>query len=257
MKGVIQRVYDAWRTRNGLAHQSVRNISDSELQAIYRENYWAEVKGDQLPAGLDLAVFDFGVNSGPYRSILKLQGVLGVNADGQMGPVTLAAVARCDAEKTVIALQAARRAFVRQIKVYWRFGKGWESRITGVQVAALAMVGKDPVQLPPPPVPKPSPEAQSASQGRATEEKAATSPKVVAATAGAAASAASAAVTAPSIPAPPTETVSAISAWQSFGTVIRDAANFCTEHWPFALGAVGLYVGLVYALPALYRRFAT
>ncbi len=37
MKGVTQKVYDAYRERAGKARQSVRNISAAELQAIYRD----------------------------------------------------------------------------------------------------------------------------------------------------------------------------------------------------------------------------
>ena len=46
-----------------------------------------------LPAGLDLEVFDFGVNSGPAESVKTLQRLVGVTQDGSVGPITLAAVA--------------------------------------------------------------------------------------------------------------------------------------------------------------------
>jgi lysozyme family protein len=96
MRGVIQRVYDGWRDGQRLPRRSVRLIEDGELQAIYRANYWALVRGDELPAGVDLAVFDAGVNCGPGTAVRMLQQALGggLKADGHIGPATMAAVAR-------------------------------------------------------------------------------------------------------------------------------------------------------------------
>lgn len=142
MVGVIQRVYDGWRNTMGLARRPVRQIEDHEVRAIYRQNYWNLVRGDELPPGLDLAVFDFGVNSGCSRSVKYLQRLVGVTADGAIGARTLAAVANHDPEALVRRLMAERRTFVRQIKTYWRFGRGWETRLAAVERAALAMTGQ-------------------------------------------------------------------------------------------------------------------
>ncbi len=143
MCGVIQRVYDGWRRGQGLQVQTVRDITDDEIRAIYRTLYWDKLSGDELPPGVDLAVFDFGVNSGVTRSIKYVQRVVGVAVDGHMGAVTLDAIRRADPERLVTDLMAARAAFVRQIRTYWRFGKGWERRLAGVGPAALAMVRPD------------------------------------------------------------------------------------------------------------------
>ena len=88
MRGIIQRVYDGWRDNHGLPRRSVREIADHELRDIYRRSYWDQVRGDELPPGVDLAVFDFAVNSGPARAAKYLQRVLGVKVDGHIGPAT-------------------------------------------------------------------------------------------------------------------------------------------------------------------------
>ena len=69
-----------------------RRSASTETGAIYRARYWDAVAGDELPEGLDLAVFDFAVNSGPVRAVAYLQAALGVAQDGIVGPVTLGAV---------------------------------------------------------------------------------------------------------------------------------------------------------------------
>lgn len=141
MKGIIQRVYDGYRDRKGLPRQWVKYIRDAEVEEIYQDNYWALIRGDQLPDGVDLVVFDFCVNSGPGRAIMEAQRVLGLRIDGMLGPATLAALERCDPEKFIRAYVEARRAFLHKLSTFWRFGTGWIRRCKAVEQAALGMVG--------------------------------------------------------------------------------------------------------------------
>lgn len=68
MWGITHRTYDAYRRAKGLPTQSVQEITRSEMIEIYRREYWDAVRGDDLPAGVDYAIFDFAVNSGPGRA---------------------------------------------------------------------------------------------------------------------------------------------------------------------------------------------
>ncbi len=167
MAGIIQRVYDAWRDRMGLPRRHVREIERRELDAIYLQNYWQAVHGDELPDGVDLAVFDFGVNSGPGRAIRALQIALGVKPDGHLGAVTLSAAHAADPADVIEKITAERRRFVRQIKHYWRFKNGWERRITAIDAAALRDAGEHENVTIEVPLPLPDPDDQSASQARA------------------------------------------------------------------------------------------
>jgi lysozyme family protein len=172
MRGVIQRVYDGFRDSRRLHRRDVRQLEPAELQAIYHANYWQLVRGDELPPGVDLATFDYGVNSGPSRAIKGLQKILGVAQDGHLGAATLAAVHRANPAELVAKIMAERRRFIRQIGVYWRFGKGWERRCTGVERVALGMAGQgvwqaDVVAFE---APLADMNAQSAEQGRAVSQ---------------------------------------------------------------------------------------
>src|SRR4029450_10024608 len=63
-RGILQREWDAWRrTRPGLPADVWRAPQD-QVEAIYRQNYWNPLRCDDLPAGVDYAGFDYGVNSG-------------------------------------------------------------------------------------------------------------------------------------------------------------------------------------------------
>lgn len=140
MKGVTQKVYDAYRDKVGAARQSVRHISDAELQAIYRKQYGDAIKFDQLPAGVDYCVFDGAVNSGPSQAIRWLQrGLGGVNVDGQLGLVTVEKVGAADPAKLINAMCDDRMAFLRRLRTWSTFGTGWTLRVAEVRRAALAM----------------------------------------------------------------------------------------------------------------------
>lgn len=144
MKGVIQRVYDGYRDRHGLKRQPVRSISDSEISAIYKTQYADAIKFDRLPAGIDYVVFDGAVNSGPGQSGKWLQRALGVKADGVMGNVTLAAAdAHPDKAALVDAICDQRMKFLRALKTFATFGRGWTTRVTRVRSGAKQMLRGD------------------------------------------------------------------------------------------------------------------
>jgi len=160
-RGVTQRVYDAYRARNRQPARSVKHITDDELQAIYRFQYWDAVKGDDLPSGIDFAVFDFAVNSGPARAIRYLQMVLGVTVDSNIGQVTLKAAADAVPKSVIVDLCDKRLTFLRNLDTWATFGKGWKSRVDGVRKKALEMASGTPVAAPAPtPVAPPPPDVE-------------------------------------------------------------------------------------------------
>ena len=68
MRGVTQRVYNGYRLKRGLKIQTVRNISQRELEEIYLLQYWNTSGANGLEWPLNAAVFDLAVNSGPGRA---------------------------------------------------------------------------------------------------------------------------------------------------------------------------------------------
>ena len=143
MKGVTQKVYDRYREKQGTAKKDVRYIDESELHAIYRFQYWNLVNGDQLPSGVDMVVFDYAVNSGATRAARALQQVCGVRVDGNVGLSTINAINEMGAERVIDALCDERLAFVRRLKTFSTFGKGWTRRINHVrQVAHMMTMGQ-------------------------------------------------------------------------------------------------------------------
>jgi lysozyme family protein len=156
--GVTQRVYDAWRSNNGKPHRSVKEITSDEVETIYYQQYWIMVRGDQLNSGVDLAMFDYGVNSGPSRAIKELQRTLGVKVDGIPGNVTLAAAAAADPIKLVNDLLDLRIKFLKGLSTWDTFGRGWSVRVSRVRAQAIEMARSAPTTSEPTPLPQPQPQ---------------------------------------------------------------------------------------------------
>lgn len=139
-EGITQRVYNRWRRRHSLPDQSVRDIKDIEVEAIYRSEYWDLVSGDDLPGGLDYCVFDFAVNSGDERAGQFLQRIVSVAPDGNIGPKTLAAIMGHNPRSLVDQLCQDRKDWLRTLKRFPRFGEGWISRVETVQKRAESLL---------------------------------------------------------------------------------------------------------------------
>lgn len=124
--------------------EDVRSLSPDMAKQIYKHQYWDTVKGDDLPAGLDYAVFDFCVNSGPDRAVRDLQKVLGtVAVDGVMGFNTIAACENYGGLQTLIRDYCQHRlSFMKSLKTWSTFGKGWERRVNEVRANAARMASK-------------------------------------------------------------------------------------------------------------------
>jgi len=148
-KGVTQATYNAYLREIGHPAADVYNISDADVQAIYTEHYWKAIDGDNLPAGVDFAVYDAAVNSGPGHAVIWLQQALGVTADGQIGVKTVQAIQDFgDNAKLVQAICSRRLGSLQKLSTWKTFGKGWAARIASVQKAGVAMAAGNDVPHP-------------------------------------------------------------------------------------------------------------
>lgn len=138
-KGVTQHTYTSWLYKVGRQNRSVKLITDVELEAIYKQEYWDKVRGDDLPNGLDYAVFDFAVNSGPSRASKFLQAIVGVKQDGVIGSNTLNAVKKFPTASLVSTLCDNRLSWLKRLSTWKHFGRGWERRVTEVKEVSLMM----------------------------------------------------------------------------------------------------------------------
>ena len=137
--GVTKKVWEEWVGRES-SEKEMKSLKKVNVYFLYKRKYWDKVSGDNLPAGVDQAVFDFAVNSGPGRSAKMLQRVLKVTEDGAIGPQTLAKAASVDGKKLIADYNSERLAFLRSLSTWDTFGRGWERRVTEVTDQASTMI---------------------------------------------------------------------------------------------------------------------
>lgn len=141
--GITHKTLARWRGVEpwwDLPKAEVAALKRAEASAIYKALYWERCRASALPAGVDLAVFDYAVNSGPVRAIRTLQALVGVVRDGFIGPVTLAAVRKRDPRAVIEAICDQRMSFLQRLANWASFGRGWTSRVADVRATALADV---------------------------------------------------------------------------------------------------------------------
>jgi lysozyme family protein len=130
----------------------IETLSDGEIEAIYRRDFWPVVCGDDLPAGVDSCTFDGAVNSGPLNGVKWLQEALGMPAghcDGVVGSETLGYVGKIDDVDAVIDDMCDRRlAFLKGLSTWPTYGVGWSNRVADIRASAHVMAAVLPV--PPP-----------------------------------------------------------------------------------------------------------
>ena len=147
-------------TKAAWAEYMGRPIADGEMKALtpdivkpfYKIRYWDKCKCDSLPSGVDYVVFDLAVNGGVGRGAKMLQTVVGVNADGAIGPATLAALAALKDDPKVLIGKMSQykesfyKAIVASKPDQEKFLKGWLNRIQSVQKTAEQMATAVPSQ---------------------------------------------------------------------------------------------------------------
>lgn len=147
--GITQGTLSAFLGRRATI-DDVKNLSLKTAASIYVKQYWRPINGDELPSGLDYAVFDFYINSGK-PAITILQEVVGAAPDGVVGLKTMNAIrdyiARNSINRLIDAYCEARMKYLRKLKTFKTFGRGWTIRVTGIDpnkkwAPALGVIGE-------------------------------------------------------------------------------------------------------------------
>lgn len=141
--GISQEIYDSYRANKNVESQDVKKMSYQELKGIIRTQYWDIIKGDSLPLGIDYSMLDFAFISGPEVAIKTIQKILDLKEDGVMGNVTLWAIKRFeDKERLITDLNMERLFWMKTLRDWPKYGKGWESRILGDSVSDTGVLNR-------------------------------------------------------------------------------------------------------------------
>ncbi len=140
-RGITLRVYAAWKgvAADDALKQELQHIPDAAVRAIYVQRYWTPAGCDELQPALAFFHFDAAVNHGVTGAIRLLQEAVGTDVDGEIGPLTLAAIAARPLSEVLEDYADARRRRYRALPHFWRFGRGWLRRVDVALARAQAI----------------------------------------------------------------------------------------------------------------------
>jgi lysozyme family protein len=136
------------RTERGkhMTWLDVKNLTEPEARAIYKDAYYFRPKIDQLPDGaIEIAVFDWYVNSGTWgiKGLQKTLTAFGYkcDVDGAIGPQT---VRQCYACLTKVPESVFLAAYLQERRRFYDrivasrpsqrvFLRGWYNRVAGLE----------------------------------------------------------------------------------------------------------------------------
>ena len=133
--GVTKKVYAASGGK-----KSMKKLTVKDVAPIYKKSYWARLKCDDLPSGLDFCAFDWGVNSGTGRAAKALQKICGASVDGAIGPKTLALINRQNPKYMIEEFGKIRQEFYESLGTFKTFGKGWTRRNKETTETSISMI---------------------------------------------------------------------------------------------------------------------
>ena len=107
----------------------IKALTLADAKAIYKRDYWDRAQCDKLPPSVAYVLFDAAVNSGIGQAIRFLQRAVNVADDGVIGPMTIAAVTRLDAESVCARYIGQRLEFMTKLTTWDAFSRGWSRRL--------------------------------------------------------------------------------------------------------------------------------
>lgn len=109
----------------------IRNLTLEQAKEIYRRDFWNRAKADQYHGAIAYQLFDMAINHGNGNAIRMLQRAVDVADDGQVGPITIAAINKMDLNDVLMRLNAQRIRFMTKLSTWHEFGAGWANRVAG------------------------------------------------------------------------------------------------------------------------------
>jgi len=111
---------------------NIKELTIDEAKDIYFTEYWTKFKCEQFSKPVGEVYFDCCVNTGSKQSNKFVQRAVGTEADGIIGPKTLAAVQAKDPNILANAIIGQRQKFYEDLAYnkasLKKFLKGWTNR---------------------------------------------------------------------------------------------------------------------------------
>ena len=117
---------------------NIKSLNWATAQYIYYNRYWVPSKCDYMPGRIGALMFDSAVNVGITEAAKFLQRSLSVVDDGNIGPITLAAVNTVDPIVLCNSICDQRIHYYNLIVAHRpsqnEYLKGWLNRVSDIRV---------------------------------------------------------------------------------------------------------------------------
>lgn len=133
------------KTKYGISKRAYPDVDIFKLTKkkageIYYNDYWEPCGCEDLPAGMDLLVFDTAVNCGTGTAVKMLQESVGSTVDGVYGPNTLDAAQKKNPQSALMEYVSRRSVYYGRLDTFGRYGLGWMRRLADMHQRALNLV---------------------------------------------------------------------------------------------------------------------
>lgn len=110
-----------------------------QWEYIFKKYYWNRWKADNIKdKWIAYLLVDWVWTSGSY-GITKVQKYLGLTADGIVGNQTINKINSMNGKELFTVLWKLREQFIKGLKQFDRYGKGWLRRLNGIQYGKLIL----------------------------------------------------------------------------------------------------------------------
>lgn len=139
-KGITIGTFTEYKKRKGQKAPTVddlKNISDAEWHDVFKSLYWDRWRADEIKNQSVANILVDWVWASGVHGIKRPQKLLGVAADGLVGPKTIAAINAADPKKLFDAIKADREKFIDEIckarPKNEKYRRGWMNRINAIK----------------------------------------------------------------------------------------------------------------------------
>jgi lysozyme family protein len=111
----------------------VKAMPLSEAEDIYAHKYATAVRFNDLRAGVDCCMFDYGVNSGIGRPIRVARALLGAGAGDRLTDALVDQINAKDPAWFIDSMCKERMHFLQGLRIWGEFGHGWTARVNDLE----------------------------------------------------------------------------------------------------------------------------
>lgn len=122
----------------------LKNMTAAQWDIIFKKYFWDKCKADTInDQSVANMLVDFAWHSGIGNAVPIMQKVVGLHRqDGIVGDITLTAINSYPNQKALFEnLKKARMGFLRGRKTWWKYGKGWTKRVSGIEYGSITYGG--------------------------------------------------------------------------------------------------------------------